>query len=312
MSCWVAAKAKVLPKHCSNALERVGGLDSFFGGWLRDESRRGELKAEYQGRCGFNFVVIENFLHNDVAKSMAKSFPDIAPGNYHRYCNPIELKFAFDDIHGMGPSASDFFHVANSAEFTAVVAEIAGIPNLESDPHLHGAGLHAHPRGGILLPHLDYSIHPMSGKERRLNIILYLNEQWDPSFNGETTLFDPRMTPIAKVFPKFNRAVLFRTNDVSWHGVVPQIACPGNVVRKSAAIYYVSDPQEGVQQREKAMFTHSPGDAPSTGMMELLEVRQQRRITEEDIAKHFPDWRTKLKVEPHAVFFSDITLNMSS
>jgi hypothetical protein len=52
---------------------------------------------------------------------------------------------------------------------------VTRIGGLESDPHLHGGGLHFHPPGSRLEMHLDYSIHPISKKERRVNLIVYMN-----------------------------------------------------------------------------------------------------------------------------------------
>ena len=50
----------------------------------------------------------------------------------------------------------------------------SALSNLEYDKYLHGAGLHKHPKYGRLNIHLDYEKHPISGKERRLNIILFI------------------------------------------------------------------------------------------------------------------------------------------
>jgi hypothetical protein len=77
-----------------------------------------------------------------------------------------------------------------------VLKSITGIKDLEIDPHLYGAGLHFHPvniffnffvnsiligqpdvffflqSGGRLEMHLDYSIHPLTCKERRVGHIM--------------------------------------------------------------------------------------------------------------------------------------------
>ena len=42
--------------------------------------------------------------------------------------------------------------------------------------------------------HLDYSIHPISGKERRVNLIVYLNKDWKEEFLGEVQLWDHEFT----------------------------------------------------------------------------------------------------------------------
>jgi hypothetical protein len=62
------------------------------------------------------------------------------------------------------------------------VRQITKIDNLTYDEYLHGAGLHAHPRYGRLNMHLDYEKHPYNGLQRRINIILYMNKEWDPSW----------------------------------------------------------------------------------------------------------------------------------
>ena len=130
---------------------------------------------------------------------------------------------------------------------------ITGIPDLENDPYLHGAGLHFHERGGKLDMHLDYSIHPLSKKERRLNLILYLNEYWKESYNGGLELWDKAYTHRCEtILPSFNRAVLFQTSDISYHGLPTPIACPTDTGRKSLAIYYVSNSRDNVVHRSKA------------------------------------------------------------
>ena len=68
------------------------------------------------------------------------------------------------------------------------MSTITGISDLESDPYLHGAGLHAYPHNGKLDVHLDYSIHPVSGKERRVNLIIYLNKDWRDDYGGYTDM----------------------------------------------------------------------------------------------------------------------------
>jgi hypothetical protein len=59
--------------------------------------------------------------------------------------------------------------------------------------------------------------------------------------NGANELWDKDVTKcVAKTEIKFNRAIIFKTNDISWHGLPEKIMCPENVFRKSLAYYYVS------------------------------------------------------------------------
>jgi Rps23 Pro-64 3,4-dihydroxylase Tpa1-like proline 4-hydroxylase len=57
----------------------------------------------------------------------------------------------------------------------------------------------------------------------QVNLIIYLNPVWDTSWGGNLELWngshDKLITPVQQISPTFNSAVLFRTSDISWHGV---------------------------------------------------------------------------------------------
>ena len=78
------------------------------------------------------------------------------------------------------------------------ISELSSIKDLEVDPYLHGAALHCHPRLGRLNLHLDYEKHSrLYNKERRLNIILYLNKDWKEEWNGDTQLWNKDVSKIS-------------------------------------------------------------------------------------------------------------------
>ena len=76
---------------------------------------------------------------------------------------------------------------------------------------MNGAGLHYHPRNDRLNMHLDYEQHPiLKDKQRRLNIIFYLNDYWENEWNGSTDLWNSDMTKCCfKSYPVPNRAIIF-------------------------------------------------------------------------------------------------------
>eukprot|EP00983_Pelagomonas_calceolata_P121156 1160774-Pelagomonas_calceolata.AAC.9 len=159
---------------------------------------------------------------------------------------------------------------------------------------MHGAGIHCHPSGGKLDMHLDYGIHPRSGKERRLNLIIYLNKDWKDEYGGELQFWDDEMQMCQSSHaPTFNRAVLFRTCDVSYHGMPNVLSCPGTT-RKSLAVYYVSDARPAVQPRYKAMYVPRPSDVKDAFMDGLRGLRVERRLTEADLGGWRPTWEVEL------------------
>ena len=47
--------------------------------------------------------------------------------------------------------------------------------------------------------HLDYSIHPINSMERRVNLIVYLNSDWQEEWGGDLQLWEGdehRPTPL--------------------------------------------------------------------------------------------------------------------
>lgn len=49
---------------------------------------------------------------------------------------------------------------------------------------MHGGGWHVHANNGNLNPHLDYTIHPKVKYQRRLNLIIYLEESYKDKYGG--------------------------------------------------------------------------------------------------------------------------------
>jgi Rps23 Pro-64 3,4-dihydroxylase Tpa1-like proline 4-hydroxylase len=135
-----------------------------------------------------------------------------------------------DDLNKMPSNISDIFNLLYTDNFIDILKNLTNIKNLEYDPYLHGAGLHSHPKYGRLHVHLDYEKHPITGKERRLNLIYFTNKDWKQEYNGDLQIWAKNMSKCEqKIYPKFNSAVIFQTNDVSWHGLPDKILCPDDI-----------------------------------------------------------------------------------
>lgn len=42
-------------------------------------------------------------------------------------------------------------------------------------------------------PSINFSIHPLTGKERRLNLIVYMNPSWKEEYGGHLQFLDENM-----------------------------------------------------------------------------------------------------------------------
>lgn len=272
-----------------------------FGEWTNNIE---EKKQTFKNAKPFGHVVINNFLREDIAEEIFNEFPtDFS--NWHKYYNPLEVKFAYDNIDGMGTTIRNTFLALSHPKTIEYFAKIANIENLEYDPCLHGAGLHAHPRNGRLNIHLDYEKHPMlQDKERRLNIILFLSKNWKEEWNGDNQLWNEDLTqPEVKTHVKFNSAIVFQTNNISWHGLPEKILCPPGIFRKSLAYYYISDLESkadknkvgnnGSGHRVKATYIQHPHYPKYDKLEELIKIRPFRRIEKEDMNKIWPEWNAE-------------------
>lgn len=258
-----------------------------FGDWIYNTS---ELNNKFNNGQPYQHVIINNFFSEEYINTLIDKFPDISNNKWHIYHNPIEKKYALNNFEKY-PEYDELFKTLQTPEFVKLMSEISGINNLENDPYLHGAGLHYHPSGGKLDMHLDYSIHPISGKERCINLIIYLNKDWKEEYNGDIQLWDSEFTyPVKRVYPTYNTALLFRTSDISWHGLPTPINCPDGFGRKSIAIYYVSEPRENITHRYKASFRPLPNQPCDERLKKLYDIRKTRIITKDELNSIYPNW----------------------
>jgi hypothetical protein len=239
-----------------------------------------ELLPEFQGADPFNHVVIDNFLADGVAEAVVKEFPAFDGPIWNEYNNAIEVKKACNHWDRFPRATYQLFSYLNSKAFVDEMSKLAG-EQLYADPGLHGGGWHSHATGGKLNMHLDYSIHPKTGLERRLNLIVYLQPDWQAQWGGALGLWrhdEAKNAPgeLVKQIPcLFNRAVIFDTSQNSWHGLPDPVLCPPGKPRNSLAVYYLCEPRRTAADRGRALFAPHGGQANDPKVLELIKLRSQ-------------------------------------
>jgi hypothetical protein len=195
----------------------------------------------FKNNIPFGYTVIDNFFAEEVASYLFDNFP-VMEEMPNIFNEPMSFKGQLSDIDGKWPKFSKIFEILQSDNFRSKISKLTGIPDLLPDPILAGGGLHQSPRSGFLDIHVDANYHPLNKTlHRRVNIIIYVNRNWESSWGGSLELWsDKNNKPhvlAGSIVPKFNRAVIFSTTRNSWHGVEP-VNCPVNESRKSLALYY--------------------------------------------------------------------------
>jgi Rps23 Pro-64 3,4-dihydroxylase Tpa1-like proline 4-hydroxylase len=229
----------------------------------------------------FEYFIIDNFLPVDRAKQLSTEFPDFQSPLWYDYDNPLEVKKTINNWFSFPPTTYQLFTELNGMEFTNRLREKLKFDNLYSDMGLHGGGWHIHGRGGKLNVHLDYALHPKLNLERKLNLILYLTPDWDPSWGGNLEFWshDKELNKpkekMATIDCIFNRAVIFDTSHNSWHGFNDPINCPEGVYRKSIATYYLTKPSINTPSRKRALYSPTKEQENDKEVLELIQKRVQ-------------------------------------
>lgn len=229
----------------------------------------------------FYYHIIDDFLDKETAVKISKEFPDYDSDSWFFYNNPLENKKTCNNWHYFGPETYKILSYLNSHEYILKLKEITGIKNLYPDIGLHGGGLHIHGTGGKLNLHLDYSIHPKLKLQRKLNLIIYLSEDWNTDWGGSLEFWShnsEKNKPKEKVVTIdniFNRAILFDTTKNSWHGFPEPLKCPESTYRKSLAVYYLTDPPEGTDPRPRALYSPTKEQEKNSEILDLIDIRSK-------------------------------------
>ena len=222
------------------------------------------LHPDFVSADPFPHVVIDNFLPDETIRQVIDSFPAPSPAWQH-FDDPNQRKFALRDEEAMPPPIQSVIRQFNAQVFIEFLEALTGITGLIADPHLLGGGLHQIPRGGTLKVHVDFDQHRQLRADRRLNVLLYLNEDWRDEYGGHLELWDRAMThPVVKVAPVANRLVIFETSSTSFHGHPDRLAVPDGRYRRSLAWYYYTTASAERDGRHSTLWAGGPGAAATT------------------------------------------------
>jgi Rps23 Pro-64 3,4-dihydroxylase Tpa1-like proline 4-hydroxylase len=200
----------------------------------------------------FPHIILEDLFPKALLKSLLNAFPEEQDSEHWR---KIHVKHPAGDMQlgKLGLSMDSaiplplrrFIWQLYDAPFLQFLQTLTGIPNLIPDPRLRGGGLHSVLPGGLLGVHADFTRHGMYGIDRRINLLLFLNEDWNDSFGGHLELWSRDVSRCEKkIRPQFGRCVIFNTDTDSYHGHPEPLDCPDGRTRKSIALYYYTNGRE--------------------------------------------------------------------
>lgn len=173
----------------------------------------------------YKYMVVDNAIFPRLIAKCDKEFPNdleysLIPGVESKSRSNYSSEFDFPDSLGAA------VRILNSSMVMRAISDKFDIQKIVPDSYFTGGGLNSMLPSDFLDMHIDGNYHDATGLNRRLNAILFLNDDCGGHF-----LVDDK----ERIEPKAGRLVIFDTHDKSLHGVD---ATTITDERKSLILYY--------------------------------------------------------------------------
>ncbi|WP_417528778.1 2OG-Fe(II) oxygenase [Marinomonas shanghaiensis] len=206
-----------------------------------------EFRQSFESSNLHKHVCIDDFFELVVAQKLLDEFPPFDNTKAIDEFGDVGPKCVHNNIQTLGPAYKELHTYIHSTEFLSAISSFTGIPDLLPDPNLYGGGTHENLDGAELDPHVDFNYDPITLHHRRLNVLFYLNHEWQEEWGGGIEFHsDPTQWPkendrVISFNCLFNRCVIFATNEDSWHGFqkirLPEDKKNSGLSRKLISIY---------------------------------------------------------------------------
>lgn len=241
--------------------------DSFFAidaEKARDAGK--DLAAGYAAGDPFPHICIDDFLPRHVVDYCLEHFPKALDPQGREFDRDQErFKRSYNPDHLEDEQLRALFYTFNSRPFVRMVENITGINGLIPDPYFAGGGFHEIGQGGHLSVHADFNHHKPMDLERRVNVLIYLNDDWKDEYGGQLELWNEDMSEKRQsILPLAGRCVMFSTTGSSFHGNPNPISHPDGKTRRSIALYYYTATWDETKTGRTTDFRRRPGTEDKT------------------------------------------------
>lgn len=231
--------------------------------WTKFESIVKSKKCEYENASPFPHTSLDSLFTDSVLDDVLNCFPPIESDEWDRREDvgvQVKLRTKWVDEMDIPPKVLRVVQILQSGRFIRLLSEYTGIKGLMPDYWYGGGGLNQILPGGELAVHVDGTLNDDIQMYRRVNLILFLNKDWEEGFGGHLEFWDSEKTKcVTKLTPSFNKMVIFNTSDLTYHGHPYPLTCPEDRSRKSLILYYYTAdrPESEIKfgREHRALFT---------------------------------------------------------
>ncbi len=259
----------------------------------------GQLQMEgYAFAEPFCHAVIDDFLPTDLAEKILLHFPVDKKAHDKIYQKGYGGQFKRQVL----PADCDeftrrLFGFFNSSAMLKFLEGITNIQGLLPDPYFAGGGFHEISTGGLLGIHADFRVNEGLQLIRRVNVLIYLNKNWQEAYGGKLELWDKLMQhKVKEIAPLFNRCVIFNTDADSFHGHPEPLTTPTDITRKSIALYYYTalPIANNTGESRHTNYVARPNDTPKN-IADAKKLAKKRDKRAKKMFGEHENWLTKVQ-----------------
>jgi glycosyltransferase involved in cell wall biosynthesis len=260
---------------------------------------------EYRQAQPFPHMVVDNFLPPSLLNGVIDDFRNHNNWGWDNsdYSKDHQVKKFFSPWNNDGDTTLPIntkliLNYFNSPDVINMLEKLTGIEGLIADPTLLGGGMHKIESGGKLSIHADSRKHAITNNYRRINLLLYLNKDWNKEWGGSLQLWDKDMTTMVQdIQPLFNRVVIFNTGADTYHGHPHPLNTPNGMSRISLALYYYTKENPDTEENSvtSAVWKDEPieikKDGPTMCFATMCKNEEHCiQNTLESVYKHIDYW----------------------
>ena len=198
------------------------------------------INIDYVRTPPYPNIALDNFLPSETILAMKQECDNLEwTREFTRNGSHMIERQDVEDL----PVANEVRNTMSSRKFLTWLGEVTGHHDLIPDPHMVGAGYMRCTRGDSLKLHSDFNFNNTLKLYRMLSINIYLNEGWQPEWNGDLQFWDfEKKECKTRYYPEAGRAVIFRHHKFGFHGHPEPMESPEGTYRDGFRMfYYVSE-----------------------------------------------------------------------
>lgn len=182
--------------------------------------------------------VVDDFLPQDVYNAVVEDAKNLDHSCFSVFENETSHRKECRNMT-KAPLLQSLTYSFNGANIIKWIEQKTGIDGLIADHSLTGGGFCKVFPGSSLGLHTDFNWNDQIKLNRKVNLILYTNEEWHEEYNGALEFWNFDKTKcVKKLDPKPNRLAFWIYDTELVHGFPDPIKSPTGVSRDNLIIFY--------------------------------------------------------------------------